>query len=147
MFQNMDSVQMIKATSLQITGLFARPKRGRLNTDQAINMVLSLTDRIDTEADKPGQANKQLRLSNAKHQKNILELNKEEEVLRAKIHELQDNLNSSQDAFSAAFGGEVDLADPHENVGDNAVDDNSTEKNKAAEQYNNAADNVDNDTK
>ena len=88
-----------------------------------------------------------MRLSNAKHQKNILELNKEEEVLRAKIHELQDNLNSSQDAFSAAFGGEVDLADPHENVGDNAVDDNSTEKNKAAEQFNNAADNVDNDTK
>ena len=46
MFQNMDSVQMIKATSLQITGLFARPKRGRLNTDQAINMVLSLTDAL-----------------------------------------------------------------------------------------------------
>ena len=74
MFQNMDSVQMIKATSLQITGLFARLKSGRLNTDQAMDMVLSLTDRIDTEADKLGQANKQLRFSNAKHQKNILEL-------------------------------------------------------------------------
>lgn len=147
MFQNMDSVQMIKATSLQITGLFARLKSGRLNTDQAMDMVLSLTDRIDTEADKLGQANKQLRFSNAKHQKNILELKQQEEVIRAKIHELQYNLNSSEDAFSTAFGGEEDLADPHENVWDETVDDNSTEENKAAEPVNNAADNVNNDTK
>ena len=37
---------MIKATSLQITGLFARLKNGRLNTDQAMDMVLSLTDAL-----------------------------------------------------------------------------------------------------
>ena len=56
-------------------------------------------------------------------------------------------MNSSEDAFSATFGGEEDLADPHENVWDETVDDNSTEDNKAAEPVNNAADNVNNDTK
>lgn len=76
-----------------------------------------------------------------------MSLNNRKKVIRAKILELQYNLNSSEDAFSATFGGEEDLADPHENVWDETVDDNSTEDNKAAEPVNNAADNVNNDTK